>query len=108
MSRTKLSALRIANNWEIEDVANSLEISADEYAKIESGKARLTMDIAKKLSELYRIDPEYFFTHEAVAIHKNEGQGSNSNSGYINTYNNNGNLTELFEKLLKELERERK
>jgi transcriptional regulator with XRE-family HTH domain len=103
MSRTKLSALRIANNWEIEDVANSLDISADEYAKIESGKARLSMDIAKKLSELYRIDPEYFFTHEAVAIHKNEGQGSNSNSGHITTYNNNGNLSELFEKILKEL-----
>jgi len=105
MLRTKLSALRIANNWEIEDVANSLEIPAEEYAKIENGKARLTIDIARKLSELYRIDPEYFFTHEAVAIHKNEGQGSNSNSGHITTYNNNGNLTDLFEKLLKELEK---
>lgn len=98
---TKLRVLRIGRNWSQEELADKIGISQAAYAKLESGKTRLTIDRAQQLADVYEIEPEYFFSTEK-AVHNNIGEASNSNSGYIDTYNNAIIPKETFDKLIDE------
>ena len=84
----KLLGLKIFKNWEDKDVATELEITVDEYKDLESGKTKMNINIAKKLSDLYQVPVEYFMSNEVSVFHYNHGTASNSNSGLIQTYNN--------------------
>jgi transcriptional regulator with XRE-family HTH domain len=103
---TKLRMLRISHNWSQEQVADKIEISQAAYAKLEVGKTRLTIDRARQLANLYKIEPEYFFSNELrPSINHNNGTNSHSNAIY-----NPENYTdivystgkEIFEKFLNE------
>lgn len=84
----KLLGLKIFKNWEDKDIATELEMTVDEYKDLESGKTKINVEIAKKLSNLYQVPVEYFMSSEVSVFHYNHGIASNSNSGLIQTYNN--------------------
>lgn len=98
---TKLRVLRIGRNWSQDEIAEKIGISQAAYAKLESGRTRLTINRAQQLADVYEIEPEYFFSTEK-AVHHNVGEASNSNSGYINTYTNTIIPKETFDKLIDE------
>ena len=52
---------RFNSGFSQEFVANKLNISQSFYARIESGKNRLTVDFLIKLAEIFEIQPEDFF-----------------------------------------------
>ena len=52
---------RFTSGFSQEFVANKLNISQSFYARIESGKNRLTVDFLIKLAEIFEIQPEDFF-----------------------------------------------
>lgn len=51
-----LKELRKKNNLNQEAVANFLGIKQHSYSNIESGKRKLSVNLAKKLGEFYNID----------------------------------------------------
>ena len=96
---TLLIALKETNSIDEGYIAKRLKLSVDEYKQLESGEKRITVDIARGLSSIFKVAPEYFFQKESTVAHHNIGIGSNSNSGYINTYQNYP--PELLKELLK-------
>ncbi len=100
-SDTKLRMLRIGRKWSQEQVADRIGITQAAYAKLECGKTRLTIDRAKQLADVYKVEPEYFFSTEKV-VNNNIGENSNSNAGYITTYNNAVIPNESFKKMIEE------
>ena len=84
----KLVGLRVFKNWDEKDVATELQMAVEDYKDLESGKEKISIEVAKKLSDLYHVPVEYFMSNEVSVFHYNHGVGSNSNSGFIQTYNN--------------------
>ncbi len=99
-----MKILRELNNYTQEYVASFLGINQNSYYRLESGQTRLTVDRMKKLSELYDVEPEIFLSNAASIVHYNKGIGSNSNSGYIQTYKNgiSEEQKKLYEKIIAE------
>lgn len=64
----KLHVLRISRNWSQDQVADKIGITQAAYAKLESGKTRLTVDRAKQLASIYDVDAESFFDESPVGI----------------------------------------
>ncbi|MFK7695679.1 helix-turn-helix transcriptional regulator [Paenibacillus sp. HJGM_3] len=54
--KSRLEYLRKINFFSQKEVADALGMSQQFYYKIESGKARLTIDVAQKLKNLYKLD----------------------------------------------------
>lgn len=57
-----LKALRTANNFKQEYIADILGISQPEYSKLESGQRRLDTHFIKTLCKLYDVSIEYLLT----------------------------------------------
>lgn len=99
-----MRVLREVNGYTQEYVASVLEIGQNTYSKLESGQIRLTSDRIRKLSKLYNVQPDYFFSSEIPIVNYNSG--ASSHSGPIHTYNNNHNsakiVKELYEKVIAE------
>lgn len=68
MKTEKLRKLRDGNGFSQEYVAAKLGIGQNTYSKLESGQSPLTIDRAKKLAEIYEIDPEFFFDEDDASI----------------------------------------
>jgi len=102
-----MRVLREANGYTQEYIASELGINQNTYSKLESGQTRLTVDRVKKLAELYKVNPEYFFSEELPIITYNNGPNSHSNSGVIENYNDQGDerIKDLFQQLLGEKDR---
>ena len=52
---SKIKALRISNDLTQEEVADSVGISRQKYARIENGQNNINLDILSKLSVLFNI-----------------------------------------------------
>jgi len=61
LTGNKLRTLRISREWSQEVVADKINITQAAYSKLELGQVRLTLDRARELAELYKVNPEYFF-----------------------------------------------
>jgi len=97
-----MRVLREANGYTQEYIASELGINQNTYSKLESGQTRLTVDRVKRLAEIYRVDPEYFFSDEGSVINYNTG--AHSHGGPIHTYNSYDNdlIRKLYEQILGE------
>lgn len=84
-----LNTLILDKNLNISEVAIGSEISKEELVATIEGKKKITIDNAVKLSKFFGIPAEFFFSESALVNHNNIGERSNSNSGFIGTYNNN-------------------
>tara|TARA_R110002020_G_scaffold88891_1_gene217701 strand:+ start:816 stop:1157 length:342 start_codon:yes stop_codon:yes gene_type:complete len=100
MSYTVIGSFRISHNYAPEHLAAELDISLEEYIKMENGERLLTTDLASKLASFYKVDPALFFL-KGLSV-TNYNHGPNSHSGPITTYNNNYGFKELVEKLTTE------
>jgi transcriptional regulator with XRE-family HTH domain len=99
-----MRVLREVNGYTQEYIASELGINQNTYSKLECGQTKLTIDRVKKLAELYKVNPEYFFSDELPIINYNSGPNSHSNSGVIENYNDGGDdrVKGLFLQLLGE------
>lgn len=83
-----LNTLILDKNLNLSEVAIGSEISQDDLIAIIEGKKKITIENAVKLGKFFDIPGEFFFTESALVNHNNIGKGSNSNSGFINSYYN--------------------
>lgn len=98
MSYTIASSFRVSHNYAPEHLAAELDITIEEYLRIENGEQVLTTEQASKLANFYKVDPALFFL-KGLSV-TNYNHGINSHSGPITTYNNNYGFKELVEKLM--------
>lgn len=61
---TILEEIRINNKLTYLDMARRLDISKTFYWQIENGKRRLTYDMAKKISAIFKLKPDDIFYEE--------------------------------------------
>jgi plasmid maintenance system antidote protein VapI len=83
-----LNTLILDKNLNVTEVAIGSEILKEELIATIEGKKRITIENAIKLGKFFEIPAEFFFTESALVNHNNIGEKSNSNSGFIGTYNN--------------------
>jgi len=83
-----INTLLLDKNLELSEVAIGSEIAKEDLVATIDGKKRLTIENAVKLGKFFEIPAEFFFTESALVNHNNIGERSNSNSGFIGTYNN--------------------
>lgn len=84
LTGNKLRTLRISRGWSQEVVADKINVTQAAYSKLELGQVRLTIDRARELAELYKVNPEYFFV-DNQSEHYNIGK-YNIGVGTVNTY----------------------
>ncbi|HEY9362487.1 MAG TPA: helix-turn-helix transcriptional regulator [Chitinophagaceae bacterium] len=99
MSGTKLRVLRIGQNWSQDQIADKIGISQAAYAKLESGKTRLTMDRAQQLADIYEIEPKSFFSKDII-VHSDTRESNNMNSRNIVVGPDTIIPTETFDKIV--------
>jgi transcriptional regulator with XRE-family HTH domain len=102
MSYTVIGSFRVSHNYAPEHLAAELDISVEEYIKMENGEQLVTTEQAAKLAHFYNVDPALFF-FKGLSV-TNYNHGPNSHSGPITTYNNNYGFKEIVEKLMIENE----
>jgi len=83
-----LQTLQLDQNLSAEEIAKGSEIPLEDYKGLLSGKLKITVPLALKLSDFFKIPAEFFFTDQSNVNHNNIGERSNSNSGFIGTYHN--------------------
>lgn len=83
-----LKTLQLDKNISIEEIAKGADIPLENIRSLIAGKNKITINTAQKLSEFFQIPAEFFFTDQSQVNHNNIGTKSNSNSGYIGTYQN--------------------
>jgi plasmid maintenance system antidote protein VapI len=84
-----LNTLIMDKNLNVSEVAIGSEIPKEDLIATIEGKKKVTIENAVKLGKFFGIPAEFFFTESALVNHNNIGKRSNSNSGFIGTYNNN-------------------
>ena len=99
MSDTKLRVLRIGQNWSQDQIAEKIGVSQAAYAKLESGKTRLTMDRAQQLADIYEIEPKSFFSTDII-VASDARESSNMNSRNIVVGPDTIIPTETFDKIV--------
>jgi transcriptional regulator with XRE-family HTH domain len=88
--------------WELEDVARKLEITFDEYKKIENGKSKINGAIAQRLSDLYQAPIEIFIIDDtpyylqAEVMYSNCSFSGGGTNGYINHNYDYRNMEEIL------------
>lgn len=100
-----LCAVRKSDNLKPEDVAERLNMPIEDYLKLESGETRIDIEMAKKLGDVFNVDPEFFLNTDSKIVNYNSGEKSHSNmvvhpTTYIDVHT--GVPQELFEKILRE------
>lgn len=95
--------LRETNGYTQEYIASELGINQNTYSKLEAGQTRLTVERVRKLAEIYKVDPDYFFSKDVSVINYNTGE--HSHGGPIHTYNScDSTVKKLYEQILYEKE----
>ena len=68
----KLKELRLANGLSQTEIAFELGISQKAYSKIENGYVKLTHEKIKKLSEFYKVTPDFLCSLSCCCKNGNE------------------------------------
>ncbi len=95
-------------NWQPENVAKGLEISAEEYKNLEVGLNAVDAETALKLSQLYQAPPQLFLIHNSsphssvIYTHCN----FENSSGYVNHLYQNDQLVAVKNEEIKLLKDE--
>lgn len=100
----KLTLFREYKNWQPEEVAKELGLSAESYKDLEKGRAKINGILAQKLSELYQAPMEFFLIDdtphylqaEVLYSHCTITSGNAGTSGYINHQNNDRGIDEIM------------
>jgi transcriptional regulator with XRE-family HTH domain len=68
MRGVKIRKLRDNLGYSQEYVAAKLGIAQNTYSKIETGQSPLTIERAKKLAELFEVEPDFFFSDQEIGV----------------------------------------
>lgn len=103
----KIKRLRKSKGFSQDDMADKLHISQSAYARIESGESNSWVHHIEKLSEIFEIKPENFFSDEANNFSNLDQLGGFAfqNVGTITNINSflSEKLVEQYEERIKEL-----
>ena len=101
LNTEKLRQLRETKQLKQETLANLLNISQSNYAKIESGKLSIRLDVLEKLAKVLEITPNELLKTENTTIQLNSNNNCTNNSNTNNAFVNDIDLLKsLYEKLL--------
>ena len=107
MVAEKIKRFRKAKGFSQEDMADKLSISQSAYARIESGESNSWANHLQKLSEIFEMKPENFFSDEVNNFSSLDQLGGFAfqNVGTITTINSflSEKLVEQYEERIKEL-----
>jgi transcriptional regulator with XRE-family HTH domain len=92
--------LREQSQLTIDQVAEYLGLTISCYLEIEHGRVTPPSSLLLKLATLYARPSTIPAQHPRMIININSGAGSNSNSGYIHSYQNEGGYTSIERRLL--------
>lgn len=98
----KLTLFREYHKLSKEDIAIKLLIPLNDYKNLENGRAKITGQIAQKLSDLFHAPIEFFIIddnphyYQAEVLFKNCTFAGNDASGYINHQYNNRGIDEII------------
>lgn len=98
LNTEKLRQLRETKQLKQETLANLLNISQSNYAKIESGKLSIRLDVLEKLAKVLEIPPNELLKTENTTIQLNSNNNNGTNNSF--TANDIDLLKSLYEKLL--------
>ena len=113
MNRNNIGAnikkFRELKNLTQEYLAQELNMSQSQYQRIEAGRAKVTEDIIKQVSEIFEIAPETLFEKfdEKTIFQAHTIQqaiNNNYSSGNVNLYPIDGKLEKLYENQIRLLE----
>jgi transcriptional regulator with XRE-family HTH domain len=85
----RIKALREANGFSQEFLAEQLGITQAAYSKIENNQVNLTADMVQKLAEIFKVNPGDILTNQAAVINLNStinGQQGVSLNNNVNNY----------------------
>jgi len=103
----KLLELRKQKGLSQEQLATDLNISQSSISNYESGATKPDTDILQKIAEYFRVPIAYFFSDEKTIFYTNENHGGNIGNFINGTFNTiSEKLIELYERRIKDLERE--
>jgi len=99
----KIRKLREAKNYTQEYMAHELDISPKTYGRLESGESPLKVEHLMKVSEILEVAVEDLLSSTPVTItvekQDNNDKAVGINSGTINHYNANPEISELHERM---------
>jgi transcriptional regulator with XRE-family HTH domain len=102
MQSVILRTLRAAKNYQQKDMADLLHMSQPNYSDLETGKTKISNEVAHKLGELLEVNPMVFSSEKPVVFNHNF---SDNSKGVINTENYTDNTDkELFTSLLQKVD----
>ncbi len=84
MQSVILRTLRAAKNYQQKDMADLLHMSQPNYSDLETGKTRISNEVAHKLGELLEVNPMVFSSEKPVVFNHNFTNNCNS-KGVVNT-----------------------
>jgi len=100
MGGFKLRKLRDNLGYSQDYVASRLGIAQNTYSKIENGQSPLTIERAKKLAEVFEVEPDFFFSDQEIGV-VNHNNG-NDYKFIFNPETYIDNQKELLELIIKE------
>ncbi|HEX5555648.1 MAG TPA: helix-turn-helix transcriptional regulator [Chitinophagaceae bacterium] len=100
-----LYAVRKTTKFKPDNLAEELDITVDEYLKLEAGERQVDTAMAERLGKIFDLEPELFFNDMPQLVNHNTGAQSHGN--IINSPENYtdchyGVPIEKYEKVLKE------
>lgn len=104
MRGVKIRKLRDNLGYSQEYVATRLGIAQNTYSKIENGQSPLTIERAKKLAEIFEVEPDFFFSDQEIGI-VNHNNG-NDYKFVINPETYIENQKELLELIIEEKDKQ--
>jgi transcriptional regulator with XRE-family HTH domain len=104
MQSVILRTLRAAKNYQQKDMADLLHMSQPNYSDLETGKTKISNEVAHKLGEVLEVNPMVFSSEKPVVFNHNFTNNGNS-KGVVNTEHYNDNTDkELFTSLLQKVD----
>ncbi len=107
----KIKRLRKSKGFSQEEMAEKLHISQSAYARMESGESHSWAAHIEKISEIFEMKPENFFTDESSNLEQENTDQKGGMAfqfvGTINTINSlSEKLVEQYEERIKELKQQ--
>jgi transcriptional regulator with XRE-family HTH domain len=100
----KIRKIRSLKGYTQDYVADMLEMSQNNYSKIELGEVRVSTDMLERISQIFDLRPEDVITFDEKFIFNNHNT-LNDHSHMVNVQNGlSSKERELYEALLKEKE----
>jgi transcriptional regulator with XRE-family HTH domain len=101
MQSVILRTLRAAKNYQQKDMADLLHMSQPNYSDLETGKTKISNEVAHKLGEVLEVNPMVFSSEKPIVFNHNFSDNSKAinNTENYNDYRDKELFTSLLQKI---------